>query len=657
MGVAAGFAGTLWALVRGVLSFDRALAVLGILATVVVWLVRSPKPVEADDAEQAVVHARTLARIVAEEEGLIRRQLLGNDVQPVNLRFLLQPAPIRSAAAPPAGQAHAGEEMPLPDITAYYRTTTPSRLIITGPAGSGKTTLALELLLALIAGREETDPVPIRIPIIDWNTSVPLRSMLIRRLIDAYKWPGDSAANLVEHGMVLPVLDGLDEMDATRPDGTPGPAALRMRAALEQLNSFPDRDGLRLHPFVLTCRTAHYDALRRTDTLIDAARISIAPVDAPTAAAYLGARARDPQRWEPLLHHLRTQPGSHHSRLLSTPWRLCLAATVYHRHGTPAELLHSATESDLDAFLLSRYIPAATQSAGPHRYSPEQIHLWLHHLATHLTRDDGTQPFRNHLVLQLLRPSRGRTFFRAVDAALCTLPFVLLYAIAQAAGAPSSDMGFVIGGGVVSLLAAVTGRPSSPTRIDLGQLATLGRRQLVPVILVILIGGPILAATSGTAGHSAHHMGLVPGYICALAFAVTYTLTLTFTMNTPRAVRGRTVIRDNCLLGITAALGWGTMVGVGVGGTDGVLSGITCSLAAALGAGFLFGATARRYAVFLLCNRRLPFRLGRFLDWACTTGLMRHSGPAYQFRHGELQAWITAHPRPAPHRMPAGPVR
>ncbi|MER6248910.1 NACHT domain-containing protein [Streptomyces griseorubiginosus] len=630
------------------LSLDRALAILGLLTTVGLWLMRAPKQVEADDAELAVVHARTLARIVVEEEGLIRRQLLGNDVQPINLRFLLQRPPSRGATALLAGQAHAGEEATLPDITAYYRATTPSRLVITGAAGSGKTTLSLELLLALIAGRGENDPVPVRIPLIEWNTSVPLRSMLIHRLIDAYKWPAASAANLVEHGMVLPVLDGLDEMDATRPDGTPGPAALQMRAALEQLNSFQDRDGLRLLPLILTCRTAHYDALRHTDTLIDAARISLAPVDAPTAAAYLGACARDPRRWEPVLHHLRTQPSSHCARLLSTPWRLCLAATVYHRSGDPAELLTYTSASGLDEFLLSRYIPASAQSAGSHGYPPEQIHRWLHHLAMHVARNYGTQTSRDHLVLHLLRPPGPRVLFRAVDAILSLLPFTLLFGAARAAGAPSSTTGFVIGAAIISVMAAVIGQPSTPARIDLGLLATRGRRQLVPFILVILIGGPFLAALGGGTGHSAKHLGLALGYVCALAYALTFTLTVTLTVDTPRAVRSRAVIHDDAVLGITAAVGLGTMMGVGVAGTDGILSGIVYFLATALGAGLLRGSTARRYTVFLLCSSRwLPFRLGRFLDWACTAGLMRHSGPAYQFRHNELQTWITAHPEPA----------
>lgn len=646
VGVTAGLAVTGWAFVHGGLSAELVVAIVGGLLAVVFWLVQPPKRVQADDAELAAVHARTLARVVAEGESLVRRQLLGDDVRPVNLRFILQRAPSRGATAPPAGQAYAGEEMPLPDITAYYRATSPSRLVITGAAGAGKTVLALELLLALIADRGEHDPVPVRIPLIEWNISVPLRSLLIRRLTDAYKWPADSAANLVEHGLVLPVLDGLDEMDPTRPDGTPGPAALRTRAALEQLNSVQGRDGLRLLPLILTCRTDHYDALRHSDTLIDAARVSIAPVDAPTAAAYLGARARDPQRWQVLLHHLREHPGSHHALLLSTPWRLCLAATVYHHSGDPAELLQRATGSDLDAFLLARYIPAAARISGSHRYAPEQIHRWLHHLTTHLARSYGIRAAHNHLVLQLLRPPGGRALFRAADTILSLTPFALLYSVAQYAGAPPDAIYLVIFCAVLSAMGCVSGLPSTPSRIDLGQLSTSQvRRQLVSAVPTVLVAGLVFAFVGGPSSR----LGLPAGYAVAIVYALTFSLTSTLTVDTSRAVRSRVVIRDDAIVGITAAVGWGCMAAVGFGRSDGLLSGIVCALAVALVMGFISGSTARRYTVFLLCSRRrLPFRLARFLDWACTAGLMRQSGPAYQFRHNELQTWITAHPEPTP---------
>jgi hypothetical protein len=88
-------------------------------------------------------------------------------------------------------------------------------------------------------------------------------------------------------------------------------------------------------------------------------------------------------------------------------------------------------------------------------------------------------------------------------------------------------------------------------------------------------------------------------------------------------------------------------VGLAVGLTPGILGPIGWAvfgpaLALTIGAG-----TGRRYLAFLICSRmtkKLPLRLIAFLNWACTAGLLRMSGTAYQFRHREIQHWLATHP-------------
>jgi hypothetical protein len=70
--------------------------------------------------------------------------------------------------------------------------------------------------------------------------------------------------------------------------------------------------------------------------------------------------------------------------------------------------------------------------------------------------------------------------------------------------------------------------------------------------------------------------------------------------------------------------------------------GISCLAAAVI---YLAATPWARYiagaAVAAVTPRsRLPVRLGRFLDWACTAGLLRQSGAVYQFRHQDLQEWL-----------------
>ena len=93
------------------------------------------------------------------------------------------------------------------------------------------------------------------------------------------------------------------------------------------------------------------------------------------------------------------------------------------------------------------------------------------------------------------------------------------------------------------------------------------------------------------------------------------------------------------------AFGLAGGIAVGLGPADRPGGGPANGLAFGL---YWLAGGGRRYLVFLLCIRGgLPWRLGTFLNWAYEAGHLRISGVAYQFRHRELQDWLTAHPTPA----------
>jgi len=107
--------------------------------------------------------AARLAVKVSRVEGPERARLLGGDHTPIDLRFVLSPAPGHNAeGADPDGR--------LRTVVDYYRRLRPRRMVITGPPGSGKTVLALELLLALLENRDPQDPVPVRMSLASWTT-------------------------------------------------------------------------------------------------------------------------------------------------------------------------------------------------------------------------------------------------------------------------------------------------------------------------------------------------------------------------------------------------------------------------------------------------------------------------------------------------------
>ena len=58
--------------------------------------------------------------------------------------------------------------------------------------------------------------------------------------------------------------------------------------------------------------------------------------------------------------------------------------------------------------------------------------------------------------------------------------------------------------------------------------------------------------------------------------------------------------------------------------------------------GYGLAALSRRYLAMLVAGvGRLPLGLSAFLTWCHAAGLLRTAGAAFQFRHRELQEWLT----------------
>ncbi|MEU0987845.1 NACHT domain-containing protein [Streptomyces sp. NPDC005953] len=651
------------------------LAVVLAVATGLVAVVALRKQSQSDiaaqvDAKIAQGWAGTLAlQVTGGErygEGGVRRQMLGGDTELVNLTYRLQPAQARSAHAPDAGQLCTDRPggRALPEIVAYYRDTSPRRLVITGADGAGKTVLALELLLALIEDRTEADPVPVRISLSRWDTErQDLRQLLEQRLVEAYDWSPEMAAGLVFHNMVLPVLDGLDEMDPTLPDGTPAPAPPRATAVVKALDSY--QEDRKAGPVILACRTAHYDALIPHAEIVDAARIAIEPVSAADARTYLAKRPRHQERWQPLIDHLDAEPQGMLAGVLSTPWKLGMTATVYHDEGDPAELLNPTDRAEVNACLLARYIPAVIRvTPNPHGYTADQVHRWLHRLTLHLepASTGRGRPAGTDLLLYELWPLAGRLRVRSTDALLAALTVLVSLPLALTTPHRGTSALVIVGIAVITGFYIWVSTPSSPSRIDLHRLFTTeGLKDLRVALAIGLTFGLVVGLVLGSAAGPT--LGIGYGLAIWLTVGLGFGLLQGSTGEPTAAATPRGVMRKDAMAGLALGLAVALAAALGTGLAFRSTAELTVPLA--LATGFLFtsgimsdpepvaGATgaARRYLIFLICSRgRLPFRLGRFLDWAASAGLLRYSGAAYQYRHREFQHWLRDHPDPPSRR-------
>jgi hypothetical protein len=331
-------------------------------------------------------------------------------------------------------------------LARFYLNLSTRRLLILGPAGSGKTTIALALVHQLLQNRDKDDPVPVPISAATWNPSNErLQSWIARALTTDYGIAASIARELVARGLILPVIDGIDEL---LPEWR--------GAAISQLGS--DVVGSRRAPIIATSRTDAYTSLEQAAPLLpNITAIEILPLDRAAIAQYLTDHSR---RWDRVIEAMYRQPISPIVSVLCSPFGLSLAIRSYEvREAPPDELLDSsrfATSQDIFEFLidLQTDIQVLSQGYSPlTRYSPSDVKRWLSYIADGMSRLN-----RNYYAWWSLRgqvPTAGVIFsglgFLICTAGGCIVGWTL-----------SGYSGLAVGGVAGSLLGGLCGCKHSP---------------------------------------------------------------------------------------------------------------------------------------------------------------------------------------------------
>ena len=369
---------TIWALL---------IAAIGVLP--IVWDKTFPEGAAGDLTEIGEL----LAKFVLIEAADLRSRLIGPGEfsdQPANVRFAKTQGRFREV-----GGARSGD---LQSIRHYHKSLSPARLVILGEPGAGKTVLALELQVRLLEDRREdsTLPIPVLISAAAYDTRQAWPQWLAAYLARRFSISKATAAALVADGRILPVVDGLDEMDVAEAGATGAASNQRLRAAtlVSALNA--SFQGSLRAPVIVTCRLAEYQNLGRG---VDrATHIEMVPLGGDESSDYLDGQFRDPgeaRRWAAVLKVLRAEPAGPLAARLATPWRLMLALAVFRDGGEPADLLLAAPGTPagadgtgvtaLDRQLLGQYIAGAVGLRGkPARYRQADVQRWLTALASGL---------------------------------------------------------------------------------------------------------------------------------------------------------------------------------------------------------------------------------------------------------------------------------
>jgi hypothetical protein len=613
-----------------------------------------------------------LAKLVLDQAQVTRSQLLGTDEpgdDAANVRFVKTSCRFREVGGSSTGD--------LASVLEYYRSLSPGRLVLLGEPGAGKTVLALELVVRLLEQREQDgrNPVPVLISAAACDTSRAWGEWLTEHLAQRFNMSVAAVAELVRDRRIVPVVDGLDEMDLPgRPE--------RARSLVGALNSY--MRGRERAAVVATCRSVEYDALGAG--LARATHIEIVPMSGQEAVDYLTVQFRDEQEsqeWQPLLAELAAHPDGLLASQLSTPWRLTLALTVFRAGGQPADLLPDASVNPadteavagylrgVDALLLDRYVVSAMRLHDPgRRYADRPVRTWLTALAAGLARQAHSGQSGTDIVLAHWWRFTGPWAARAVHVTLAAIPGII--AVAVAAITKNNELRVIGSAAVVTALAAAL--PPSPKRSRFRQLTTqAGMKRaaigFVGVLTFWLVAGVVLGLVSGSKSTSVAGPVLL-GLFIGVPMGLVAGLAVGLIDSSPQAVRPRDVIHADGFFGLAAGLAAGFAAGLPFGlvawrQEHRLAAALQVVLEVTLVLGLTvvisIGASSWvRYHIAVVCaalRGNGPLRFGALLDWARDAGLLRESGIAYQFRHRQLQDRLAppegGSPAPAPVRRAA----
>jgi hypothetical protein len=298
-------------------------------------------------------------------------------------------------------------------VVGVFRQVQARQLVILGAPAAGKSVLTLLLTLGLLPD----EPVPVLLAISSWNPHRDdLHDWVARRIVEEYpaltnsrRYGPDAAKRLLYGRRIVPVLDGLDEMsDVLQP--------VALRAI--------DRSVLDQYPLVVTCRTTEYHKAVSENGrfLAHAAVLEIQPVAIDDAASFLRGADPHPERWQPILDHLKAHPDGPLARALRSPLMVDLTKTIYTIPGAgPAELCDRTMFPDqgsverhlFEVFLRVAYdenhaaVPGSQPGSALARYSAERAGDWLRFLAVHLNRLGGHDLAWWQLESLMSRSARG----------------------------------------------------------------------------------------------------------------------------------------------------------------------------------------------------------------------------------------------------------
>jgi tetratricopeptide (TPR) repeat protein len=271
------------------------------------------------------------------------------------------------------------------DVRVLFDHVASGRLVVLGPSGAGKSFLSRRMVRSLLDHPRADRRVPVLMSAALWDPTTrslaaeiaeqvcPAGSRLGRRCRDGQGRTLTYARVLVHRQRVLPIIDGLDEMQPwLRP------------TAIHEINS---HDG----PLLVTSRTKEYlDALDpKSERIISQALVvELQPLSVPEIKHYLDPNSTG--EWSEVLDRLDVDPQGPLAKVLANPLMLWVARMSCRKNPSKVvEQARFASRTTIERRLLAGFVPAIyapgqephQRERGRFRCTPEQAERWLRFLA------------------------------------------------------------------------------------------------------------------------------------------------------------------------------------------------------------------------------------------------------------------------------------
>ncbi|MDQ6662233.1 MAG: NACHT domain-containing protein, partial [Chloroflexota bacterium] len=294
-------------------------------------------------------------------------------------------------------------------------------LLILGGPGTGKSTLLVDLALFLIdrARRDPTSPIPVIVNLASWATKQqPLHIWLVEELVLRYQAPSSSSEIWIGTGQILPLLDGLDEVED----------AIRDRC-IDAINDYRQKHQERIVPLVVCSRSNAYQPQKGRLGLQSA--VEVQPLTSQQVKEYLSNAGKPMAAVRRVLDKNRVL-----QELITTPLMLNVVMLTYRNKGAK-DLPRPGSAEEQQQQIFASYVEdrlkqhdMLKEHAATVSYSGQHIVHWLAQLAEQMKQRSQSEFYLERMQPDWLPTTHMRRMYQLINVLVLLLTLGLPTGIA-----------------------------------------------------------------------------------------------------------------------------------------------------------------------------------------------------------------------------------